>query len=101
MTLYVLENKKAVPVDLRTWSDWFETADRQVDFTKIEGYEISTVFLGIDYGHGFTREPLLFETMIFGNVNLDNYQTRCATWDEAIEMHKEAIELINAEEKDV
>ncbi len=73
----------------------FEDFDnRRVEFTKVDGYEISTVFLGLDHGHGFTKNPLLFETMIFGEGKGDQYQTRCSTWEQALQMHKTAIEWI-------
>lgn len=64
MNHFILEGKEAVSVDVRTWGDWLETAKHQVAFTEIDGLEISTVFLGLDHGHGFTKKPLLFETMI-------------------------------------
>lgn len=97
------ENNNVIECEQKDWADLYETKEgqerRRVAFDEVGKYEVSTVFLGLDHGHGFTREPLLFETMIFGKGNLDNYQTRCATWDEAVEMHKEAIELINAEKE--
>ena len=95
---YILdENKNVVPCDQKDWCDLYETVNgqerRRVAWDDVNGYEVSTVFLGLDHGHGFTK-PLLFETMIFGNGGLDGYQTRCTTWDEAVKMHKEAIEYI-------
>lgn len=83
---FILEGRTPVPVDdLLTWANWFETADRQVARTAIGDVCISTVFLGLDhsFGHG---EPLVFETMIFGGPN-DQYQTRAATWTEAVAQH--------------
>lgn len=96
MMYYILdENKNTVPCDLLTWSNMFEDFDnRRVEFTKVDGYEISTVFLGLDHGHGFTKRPLLFETMIFGDGKGDGYQTRCSTWDEAVKMHEIAVQWV-------
>lgn len=92
------ENNNPVECDIKDWRDLYETESgqdrRRVAFDKVDDYEVSTVFLGLDHGHGFTSRPLLFETMIFGNGNGDEYQTRCSTWDEAVEMHKKAIEFI-------
>ena len=56
---------------------------------------VSTIFLGIDHAHGFNARPLLFETMIFGGgEDIDLYQVRCCTWDEAMEEHAKAIEIV-------
>lgn len=102
MNYFILEGKEAVPVESRTWGDWFETAERHVAFTEIDGLEISTVFLGLDHGHGFTNRPLLFETMVFNKGgDEDQYMTRCTTWEEAEEMHKKAIEWVKGGCKDV
>jgi len=93
------ENNNPIACELKDWSDLYETKDgqerRRVGWDEVNGYEVSTVFLGLDHGHGFTGRPLLFETMIFGKGDGDGYQTRCSTWNEAIEMHKEAISWIN------
>jgi len=91
------ENNNVVECEQKDWCDLYETKDgqerRRVGWDEVNGFEVSTVFLGLDHGHGYTGRPLLFETMIFGNGELDNYQTRCSTWDEAVKMHQEAIEL--------
>jgi len=42
------------------------------------------------YGEG---EPLLFETMIFGGEH-DDYQERYSTYEEALEGHQRAIQLV-------
>jgi hypothetical protein len=55
---------------------------------------VSTIFLGID--HARRGPPILFETMIFdaeGGI-FNGYQTRCCTWDEAMQMHADAIEHV-------
>lgn len=88
---YILQNRKPVPVDLLTWAAWFEdAAERFVKKTTIGDSEVSTVFLGLDHAFGFDVEPKLFETMIFGGP-LDQYQERCATWDQAEAMHADAV----------
>lgn len=90
------ENNNVVECEQKDWCDLCETKDgqerRRVGWDEVNGYEVSTVFLGLD--HGFTGRPLLFETMIFGKGDEDGYQIRCSTWDEAVEMHKEAIDWI-------
>lgn len=96
MKNYILEGKTPKPVgSILEWVKWFETADRIVKSTMVNGIHISTVFLGIDhsfYGDGAE----LFETMIFGG-NEDGYQTRCATWREAENQHQKAINIVNGD----
>jgi hypothetical protein len=76
--------------DLMKWAHWFETADRRVAETIVDGKRVSTVFIGLDHQFG-DGDPLIFETMIFGDDNDGEYQTRCATWEEAEEMHRVAV----------
>ena len=87
---YTLIGRLAVPCfDLMEWARWFETADRVVARTDVGPLRVSTVFLGMD--HSWEGRPHLFETMIFGDFE-EGYQTRCATWDEAEQMHMVAVE---------
>ncbi len=81
-------------ITLRAWSDLL--SDR--NYVRIESTEtdsglfISTVWLGLDYGFmdGDTREPLIFETMVFQGWNsLDC--TRSSTVDEAHKVHSEMV----------
>lgn len=65
----------------------------RVDWTEIGHFKVSTVFLGIN--HGFDP-PILFETMIFGGAEDGEYQTRCATYEEALEMHREGVRVAEA-----
>lgn len=100
MMYYILEGKTPIETDLVTWGDWFEKAERHVDFTEIEGKEISTVFLGLDHGY-YPGKPLLFETMVFGvGGHNEEYCMRGSTWKEAEEMHKEAIKWVEEGCKD-
>jgi hypothetical protein len=48
---------------------------------------VSTIFLGLDRRFEGEGPPILFETMVFGGKH-DQYQERCATWDEAEAMHQ-------------
>lgn len=92
------ENNNVIECDLKDWSDLYETKEgqekRRVAWDEVNNYEISTVFLGLDHGFHYTNRPLLFETMVFGEDKHDVYLERCSTWDEAIEMHKKAIEWV-------
>ena len=91
MDKYILKGHEPVICNsLMTWSSWFETANRHVDFTIIDDVKISTVFLGLDHNYFNKGNPILFETMIFGG-KFDEYQDRCSTWEQAEKMHLRAV----------
>ena len=100
---YILEGRTPVPCSRETWERFFILSHkmRRVAETKLDGYYISTVFLGLDLDYR-NEPPLLFETMIFGGQysSLDSlehddgkeeYQERCSTWEEAEAQHAKAI----------
>ncbi len=100
--LFILENKTVIPFVANTnesmieWAKWFRNADRSVKQTDItESVYVSTVFLGLDHGHGLSGEPLLFESMVFRNGSGDE-MNRCSTWEEAETMHDEMVEYVKA-----
>jgi hypothetical protein len=79
-----------VPVaDVIEWALWFETADRLVlrDGDERTGWEVSTVFLGLDHQHG-NGPPLLYETLVFKGP-LDGEMRRYTTRSEAEAGHRE------------
>lgn len=91
---YILKDKTPVKCDnLIEWAVWYEKADKHVGKTDLPGgIQISTVFLGLD--HAFCgKEPLLFETMIFGGEH-NEYQERYSTWEQAEAGHKRAVEMV-------
>ncbi len=99
MEYYTLDgNNNPVLCTLREWGDLYQSETgqdrRRVALDKVDGYEISTVFIGLDHRYAFSKKPLLFETMVFGKNPGDGYQTHCSTWKEAEEMHKKAIQWI-------
>jgi hypothetical protein len=107
--LYVLEGHEPVPIDnTLEWAQWYEKSEnRRLAATSINGWQVSTVFLGID-NNMFSEKPLLFETMIFSETqkkyhplfkkgfrkSLDNYCTRYVTWDEAMKGHEAAVAYV-------
>lgn len=69
---------------LEEWVQWMERENPQVAIDHIGDVKVSTIFLGIDHGFGFTpdRPPTLWETMVFGGP-LDMYQRRYTSLDAA------------------
>jgi hypothetical protein len=99
---YILKAEQCVPVDYLEWAEWFEKADRHIDFTKVtdpQGFsvEVSTVFLGLN--HNFMNPkgpPLLFETMVFGGEDSGRDCWRYSTFDEAQRGHQAIVESVKS-----
>jgi hypothetical protein len=88
-----LDGHKPVPCSLKEWALLYEKDRewRRVAATDLPGnVRVSTVFLGLDHRFGDEGPPVLFETMVFGLDDADDYETRCSTWDEAVAMHEAA-----------
>lgn len=97
MMNYVLDenDNPVLEPDLLTWARWYETADRHVALTELDGIKISTVFLGVDHNFSTDGPPILFETMIFGGEH-DEECWRYATLGEAQAGHDEAVLMIGS-----
>lgn len=111
---FILKGREVVPTDdIKEWALALEQTyiDRThwVAETTIGPWIVSTIFLGLDFSlaHEYGGPPHVFETMIrtaetFPTEGFEgkieespefaNYQTRCATYDEAEAMHKVACE---------
>jgi hypothetical protein len=85
------------PISLLEWVMLFEDFEgRRVGHDELYGYEVSTVWLGIDYSWG-AGPPLIFETMVFGpEGGFDVDCQRYSTEDEARVGHEEMLTLIRA-----
>ncbi len=96
---YILDGKTVVPTDdLLAWGRWLEAADRRVDQTVIDGFRVSTVFMGLDHRFG-EGEPLLFETMVFRvGSGADLWAERCSTWEQAEAMHERGCDYVRSGE---
>ena len=96
---YILdENHNPVPVeDLVAWGRWYERGEnRIVRQDDVEGYMVSTIFLALDHNFAMSGPPILFETMVFHDGATLDYQTRCSTWEQALDMHEAAVEHVQA-----
>ena len=96
---YIWDGKdKVTKVDIREWSNWFhndpiENKVLKADMIHYENDDIliSTVFLGIDLNIN-NKYPSIWETSIFVR-DICQYTKKYSTIDEALEGHKEAVEL--------
>lgn len=113
MSHYVLGEHHAVVVepDLMKWAAWMTAARFSRAFivrkTNVHGLEVSTVFLGLDYGFGESKVPVVFETMVFtshgkgrsggevafsgGTEHIFGVMRRYCTWHEALAGHEQAV----------
>jgi hypothetical protein len=97
---YILNpQNEPLEVDLRVWTQWFQTSNRQVDVTRIGEIKISTVFLGLDHNYTKSGPPLVFETLVFGGEH-DGYCRRASTWKTAQFEHDFVCINIMNEERD-
>jgi hypothetical protein len=98
---YILDAEHhAVEVSFIEWAMWFEDiTNRLINYTQITSQiEVSTVFLGLDHRFHGQGPPILFETMIFaaGLPDLDQYQCRYSSYDDAQAGHAAAVRMARA-----
>jgi hypothetical protein len=93
---YKLDNKhNVVPCELIEFGIFMKDHENViVKQEHIGEYHISTVFLGLDHSFRECDAPLVFETMVFDGPQDYEYQTRCSTWDGALDMHKKACNYV-------
>ena len=94
MKNYILNNGKVEPCeDINKWSAWMSNANRTIIQTEREGILVSTVFLGVDYGIDSKENPIIFETMVFNDIENnfnESFCERTATIEEAKDVHIKA-----------
>lgn len=86
------------PCTLMEWAkqmeDFYKQDKKHVGYDDVNGYHVSTVWLGLDHNFG-VGEPLLFETMVFPYQDgIETYTERYTTWDEAVAGHERAIQWV-------
>jgi hypothetical protein len=97
MAWYILDenNKPVKSVSIMEAAEWLEKNPERkaVKQEHIGDIFISTVFLGLD--HAWDSDiPVLWETMIFGGEH-DQYQDRYTSYEDALEGHQIALNLVN------
>jgi hypothetical protein len=90
-----LDGHTPVPATSVEFGAQFEKPEvRRVAYDEIGAVNVSTVFLGLDHSFRLQGPPLLFETMIFGLDDENEYQWRYSTWDEAEAGHARALAAV-------
>lgn len=100
MYYFLNENKSYRPCSIEEWSsqkeDMFRNDWKHIADDLINGYRVSTVWLGLDHNH-FGGEPLLFETMVFeGYDYTDLFMKRYSTYEDAKRGHEIVVGLLKA-----
>ena len=93
------ENKNVVKSSLKEFATFMEgalpTNYRRVGDDTIDGYRISTVFIGLCHNFDHRAEvPIVFETMVFKGKKSDIYMERYSSWQEAEEGHQRVVEWV-------
>lgn len=94
MRFYILSGQTPIETDWERFCEWFGKVGldgRRVAVSELpQGYEVSTVFLGLDHAWG-KGPPLIFETMVFGPDGDGGEYRRCSTWAQAVSQHDDAV----------
>lgn len=95
-------DREGRPIGLERWR---ELLDRRETYCRVAAtwlgdgpatVQVSTVWIGIDYGFGETARPLIYETMVFGG-NLDGECIRTPDVREAQATHDSLVALVRAD----
>jgi hypothetical protein len=102
MTIYYKldENKNVLPSSLEEYST-FKEGTFPINYYHIandiiNGFRISTIFVGTAFHFENAKKPLVFETMIFNKNDEGIYQEKYSTYQDAEENHKFLVDVINA-----
>lgn len=99
-------DRQGKPITEREWSTLYADMNyKVVEQGDIGGVTVSTVWLGLDHGFGYTKRPIIFETMIFtwhlcpedvhpAIAALEQDQWRYYTEDEARTGHEEVCRMV-------
>lgn len=93
LSAYITEDGTVVPHrdHIECWVR--SEGNRIIKQELVDGYRVSTVFLVLNHGYG-DEYPQWFETMVFSPDHKDLFQERCATKDEALQIHEKAKRLV-------
>jgi hypothetical protein len=86
-------DRSGKPMTMTDWAEKFDDFDyRRVALTRLEGGEVSTVWLGLNHRFG-DGTPLIFETMVFGG-KMDQECNRYSNEQDAIRGHQEMVNKV-------
>jgi len=80
-------DKNGKEISQKEWRKLFTKKYKRVASTQIKDFDVSTVWLGIDYSFKNEGPPIIFETMVFKKGFGSCYLERYSTKDEALLGH--------------
>ena len=84
------------PISLDRWIELFhDKSYQQIAASTIGDVFVSTVWMGIDHGHGYSDWPIIFETMLFGPDGEGGECYRYCTKEDARAGHEEIVEQLS------
>lgn len=81
------------------WTLAFSDTDRSIADENVDGYRVSTVWLGMNHEWRDGHPPLIFETMVFGGEPWDGYMLRYTTEAQAVAGHDQLVARIREGEQ--
>lgn len=85
-------SRDGTPMSLMEWAHALEPEKQRVAADELDGYYVSTVWLGLDHNYHAEGPPLIFETMVFKQGDaIDLYRARYSTEEEAARGHKQVV----------
>jgi hypothetical protein len=93
---FLNEDHSYRPCSNEEWGSQFSNFEKRcVSKEKVNEWEVSTIWFGLNMNIFSQTNPLVFETMVFKDDNyIEIYHDRYSTWDEAVEGHQKAIEWV-------
>lgn len=88
-----LDGETVKPASAREFAEGTAVEQRRIGYDRVGATTVSTVFLAVDHGIGRTREPVLFETMLFGGPWM-GMTWRYQRLDEAVNGHYRIVESL-------
>ena len=83
-------DRNGMPISSDEWCLRLRPEEQRVALDKLEGSEVSTVWLGLDHQFYPGGPPLIFETMVFGGP-LDEEMDRYSTLEQAVKGHADMV----------
>jgi len=92
MTYYARDGQRLTYEEAVRPEVW-DMASRRVGDDTVGGYQVSTVHIVLDHSHGGPT-PIIFETMLFGDGEYDQWYERYSTEAEALAGHARMVESL-------
>ncbi len=76
------------------WPGAFDMENRRVVLTRVGSMVVSTVLLVLDHNWDPYGPPLIFESMVFGDGDGDQWTSRYSTKEQAIVGHEQIVSAL-------